>query len=122
MTHEYPFGAIETIEALAALKGKTVFHVHGLGASSWLTEYQDIGEPLAEEPSPDILVVYGTVDNEYAKEGWVRSRFCPGDVNITSHHNSHYVFHVKEDAEAYLHWAKENTSPPDPLRFMDWEF
>jgi len=108
MTHKYPFGAIESEEPLLlGLLGQTLYGVHGLGPSSYLSEMRNVRN-------------LHTVEFEYMGGSarffeWtypdedLNSSSALGDLNIGSHHNHHYLFHNREDAEAYLAWAKENT-------------
>jgi hypothetical protein len=109
MSHKYPHGAIEDETGLLfAMLGRTLYGVHGLGKRSFLTVMENVRN-LHTTPSD-----YGDGFRkiEYTgisgNESWETSS-CLGDYNIGHHHNQHYLFHLREDAEAYLEWAKENT-------------
>ena len=106
MTHKYPFGAIESEEPiLLGLLGQTLYGVHGLGSSSFLTVMENVRN-LHTNSSGFRKIEYTVGDRD---SHW-DSSCCLGDFNILHHHNDHYLFHNREDAEAYLLWAKENTA------------
>lgn len=113
MTHKYPFGAIEDEKAiLLNLLGKTLYGVHGLGKSSFLTEMRNV----RNLHTVDFKLIGGSArffDWEY--HDGLKTNSSLGDFNIGAHHNRHYLFHNREDAEAYLAWARENTEAPEPL-------
>lgn len=98
--HFYPQGALQTVEQVFAAYGQTAYLVHGLGGSSFTNELR-IGTPKYDKRN-DIWAVGD--ENDY------RNKFCMGDVNIGKHHNHHYLFLNREDAEAYLAYAKVNTT------------
>ena len=56
-----------------------------------------------------------------SKDPW-DTRLCLGDYNIGTHHNRHYLFHLREDAEAYLKWAKVNTPNMRNVYYSDYKF
>lgn len=104
MTHKYPFGAIESEKPiLMGLLGQTLYGVHGLGSSSFLTEMRNVRNLHSTKNSG-----FRAIEWTYSDED-LDSRSCLGDFNIGAHHNHHYLFHNREDAEAYLAYAKENT-------------
>ena len=108
MTHKYPFGAIESEKPLVmGLLGQTLYGVHGLGSSSWLTEMRNVRN-LHTTESLFGHEGFRAVEWTYHDED-LDSHSCLGDFNIGAHHNHHYLFHDRRDAEAYLAWAKENT-------------
>lgn len=104
--HKYPFGAIESEEPLLlGLLGQTLYGVHGLGSSSWLTVMENVRNLHSTEMSGFRAIEYTDVTRD---ERWDTS-CCLGDFNIDAHHNHHYLFHTREDAEAYLAYALEHT-------------
>ena len=112
MTHKYPFGAIESEEPiLLGLLGQTLYGVHGLGSNSFLSEMSNVRELKTVE----LQYTGGSIrkmsytDTTRSGDPW-DTECCLGDFNIGAHHNCHYLFHNREDAEAYLLWAKENTA------------
>lgn len=108
MTHKYPFGAIESEEPLLlGLLGQTLYGVHGLGPSSFLSEMRNVRNlhTVKFEHSSYSARFF---DWTYPDED-LNSSSALGDLNIGAHHNHHYLFHNREDAEAYLAWARENT-------------
>jgi len=107
MTHNYPFGAIESEKPiLFGLLGKTLYGVHGLGSASFMTEMKNVRN-LHTNDSGFREIEYD-VDSSYSSETF-KSSGCLGDLNIGAHHNDHYLFHDLADAEVYLAWAKVNT-------------
>lgn len=116
MTHRYPFGAIENEGPLLfGLMGQTLYGVHGLGPSSFTTVMSNVRN-LTTNTSGFRCIEY---DVNRPKDT-LRSGCCLGDFNIGAHHNAHYIFHNREDADAYLAWAKENTqSYPSKSKWQD---
>lgn len=112
MTHKYPFGAIESEEPLLlGLLGQTLYGVHGLGSSSYLTvmsNVRNLHTSVFSDGSPGFRRIEYT-DVTHENDPWDNTS-CLGDLNIGEHHNQHYLFHQREDAEAYLAWALENTA------------
>ena len=112
MTHKYPYGAIENEAGLLfGMLGKTLYGVHGLGSKSFLTVMENVRNlhtTTFYDGSPDFRRIEYT-DVRYDNGSWV-SGCCLGDFNIGKHHNSHYLFHNREDAEAYLAWARKHTA------------
>ena len=116
MTHQYPFGAIESEKPiLFGLLGKTLYGVHGLGSASFMTVMQNVRN-LHTNTSGYRAIEYD-VDSSYSG-GTYKSSGCLGDLNIGHHHNHHYLFHDLADAEVYLAWAKVNT--PEPRKDNDY--
>lgn len=108
MSHQYPFGAIENEGPLLfGLMGQTLYSVHGLGARSFITMMSNVRN-LSTNNSNFRRIEY---DADYSGNNW-KTSLCLGDFNIGAHHNDHYIFHNREDAEAYLAWAKVNTAGP----------
>ena len=106
--HKYPFGAIESEEPiLLGLLGQTLYGVHGLGSSSYLTVMSNVRN-LHTNGSGFRAIEYD-VHSSYSMGAAHKSSSCLGDFNIGHHHNDHYLFHNRADAEAYLAWARENT-------------
>lgn len=124
MTHKYPFGAIESEEPiLLGLLGQTLYSVHGLGSSSWLTvmnNVRNLHTSVFSDGSTGFRVLEYT---DATREGdhWDTST-CLGDLNIGAHHNHHYLFHCREDAEAYLAWALANTAEIRNHPWDDWDY
>lgn len=124
MTHKYPFGAIESEQPLLlGLLGQTLYGVHGLGSSSWLTvmgNCRNLHTSVFSDGSTGFRRIEYTVGDR--DDPW-DSGCCLGDFNIGQHHNDHYLFHNREDAEAYLAWAKENTAEikKDPW-YLDYDY
>lgn len=107
MTHRYPFGAIESEKPiLFGLLGKTLYGVHGLGSASFMTEMKNVRN-LHTNGSGFREIEYD-VDSSYNSDTF-KSSGCLGDLNIGHHHNDHYLFHDRADAEAYLEYALHNT-------------
>ena len=107
MTIKFPYGAIENERPLIlGLLGQTLYAVHGLGESSYITAMYNTRN-LHTNGSGFRAIEYDT-DSTYSNERW-KSSSCLGDLNIGAHHNDHFLFHCKEDAEAYLAWARTNT-------------
>lgn len=100
--YEYPLGAIET--EVQILPGQTLYGVHGLGSSSFLTVMENVRN-LHTNSLGYRKIEYTVGDRD---DPW-DSECCLGDFNILHHHNQHYLFHNRKDAEAYLAYAKENT-------------
>ena len=123
MTHKYPFGAIESEQPLLmGLLGQTLYGVHGLGSSSWLT----VMENVRNLHTVEFKYMGGSARFfEYTDvthgDPWDTTS-CLGDFNIDAHHNDHYLFHQREDAEAYLAWAKENTAEPRRDLWDDYDY
>lgn len=110
MSHKYPHGAIEDETGLLfGMLGRTLYGIHGLGKQSFLTVMENVRN-LHTTPSNygDGFLKIEYTDSS-GNESW-ESSACLGDFNIGHHHNHHYLFHFREDAEAYLEWAKVNTS------------
>jgi hypothetical protein len=101
--HFYPQGAIQTHQELNTAAGCTVFYVTGLGSSSFMEELTIHPKAVVERSKYDIDTIACVSPNS-------RSYFCPGDANIVKHHNKHYVFWNKADADAYLEYAKTHTA------------
>ena len=111
MTHTYPPGAIEDEKTLMwALLGQTLYSVHGLGKQSWITEMLNVRN-LHTNDSDFREIEFDEVSH-YLPVIALSSSSCLGDLNIGGHHNDHYLFSKREDAEAYLAWAKIHTAPP----------
>ena len=89
--HKYPFGAIESEKPLLlGLLGQTLYLVHGLGSSSFLTLMEDVRN-LHTTASGFRSLDYTNATNPnhtYETSG------CLGDFNIGKHHNDHYIFHT----------------------------
>ena len=101
MVHFYPQGAIQTNNELNRYAGCILYAVHGLGSHSFLSEYKIHPQAVVEyddDPSYKIATMALVGD---------RQMFCPGDCNVEKHHNQHYLFYNKEDADAYLAYAKQ---------------
>ena len=110
MTHNYPYGAIESEQSLIlGLLGQTLYGVHGLGSSSFLTVMRNVRN-LHTTPFIDGSQGFRRIEYTVVNRGdpWESGR-CLGDFNIGHHHNNHYLFHNREDADAYLAWALLNT-------------
>jgi hypothetical protein len=120
MTHKYPFGAIESEQPLLmGLLGQTLYGVHGLGSSSFLTVMQNcrnLHTSVFSDGSPGFRRIEYTYDDAWD------TGCCLGDFNIDAHHNQHYLFHNREDAEAYLAWALANTAEIRKNRWYDWDY
>lgn len=103
----YPFGAVPTSELLEV--GMIIYTVHGLGSTSFL-EALHINEII--EP--------GRIATNDIKTGF-QDRLCFHDFNVDAinGYNSHYIFHDREDAEAYHSWALKNTQN---IRYDDYGF
>lgn len=109
--HKYPFGAIESEEPiLLGLLGQTLYGVHGLGSSSFLTVMSNVRDLSTVELSYTGGTIRKMAYTDVTRENdsW-DTDCCLGDFNIGHHHNDHYLFHNRADAEAYLAWARENT-------------
>lgn len=123
MAHKYPFGAIESEEPiLLGLLGQTLYGVHGLGSSSWLTVMQNVRN-LHTSVFSDGSTGFRRIEYTDVTHGdpWDNTS-CLGDFNIDAHHNDHYLFHQREDAEAYLAWARENTAEPRRDLWDDYDY
>lgn len=96
MTHFYPQGAIQTVEEANRYVGHTLYAIRGLGSSSWMEEELPTG------------YAYSSTSNSHIMPDKGMGIFL-GDRNIGCHHNQHYLFHNKPDAEAYLAYAKTQT-------------
>jgi len=107
MTHKYPFGALETTDAARYAENKTLYAVLGLGQQSSMEINMRISE--LKLTSHGTLYFTSTIENGI---GWEDGRCHLMDHNIGAHYNNHYLFHDIEDAQAYLSWAKENTTFP----------
>lgn len=101
--HDYPKGAITNEKDLFFhLLGQPLYHVHGLGESSYLTEMVEVRNLHTNEYGSRIVEYYNAV-HQY-------STTCHlADCNIGAHHNQHYLFRHRQDADAYLQFAKEHT-------------
>jgi hypothetical protein len=98
-----PKGAITTDkELLFAFLGQTLYLVHGLGPNSFLTEMANVHNLH----NIDRFRAFDYTD----KDGKYETQCFLGDCNIDAHHNDHYLFSKREDAEAYLEYAKKHTS------------
>jgi hypothetical protein len=111
MTHKYPYGAIENERGLLfGMLGKTLYGVHGLGSSSFLTVMENcrnLHTSVFSDGSPGFRRIdYTNADKDRSWD----SGCCLGDYNLGAHHNKHYLFHNRADAEAYLAWALKNTT------------
>lgn len=103
--HKYPFGAVESEKSLLlGLLGKTLYGVHGLGSNSFLTVMENIQNLHTNSSFRCIEYTDATNPNDTYE-----TSCCLGDFNIGAHHNDHYIFHTREDANTYLAWAKINT-------------
>lgn len=110
--HKYPFGAIESEEPIVlGLLGQTLYGVHGLGSSSFLTVMSNVRnlETIKLSYTGGTIRKMAYTDVTRENDPW-DTDCCLGDFNIGAHHNHHYLFHNREDAEAYLLWARENTA------------
>lgn len=117
MTHKYPFGAIKSEEPIIlGLLGQTLYRVYGLGSSSSLTVMENVRNLHTSKAAGFRVLEY--TDATRADSPWDSSCFL-GDINIGAHHNHHYLFHDRADAEAYLAWAKENT--PEIRKDSFWD-
>ena len=107
MTHKYPYGAIESERPLLlALLGQTLYGVHGLWSSSFLTVMENVRN-LHTSTDGFRRINY---DCHSGTGILFESACCLGDFNIGHHHNRHYLFHDRADAEAYLARALENAA------------
>jgi hypothetical protein len=121
--HQYPKGAIESEAAVREILAAvwpysedeptvTVYYVHGLGSSSYTTEYVLGRNSQIKENNIGVFIQLDWL-KEYSRD------FALADCNIGSHHNHHYLFANAEDAEAYLEYAKVNT--PN-IRSYAWDY
>lgn len=102
--HQYPFGAIETVESMQSCMGRDLYLVHGVGQNSSLQ--------VAANTRNMHVYRFKVVDYEsWRVECNAHGGFFLTDFNIGGHYNSNYVFHEREDAESYLAWARQNTDP-----------
>lgn len=108
MMHDYPKGALTCEEDLLFhLLGQTLYLVHGLGESSYLTEMIEVRNLHTSK--------YGARIMEYYNATHRYSSTCHlADCNIGAHYNQHYFFRNRQDAEDYLQVAKKHT--PNPRR------
>lgn len=104
--HFYPQGAIQTVEQLFAAYDQQAFKVYGLGVHSFL---QEVTVPA--------MIYNGGIDCWFGGDRF-GDRIASGDLNIGKHHNEHYLFLNRADAEAYLAYAK---TQPQHHRPYDWE-
>lgn len=120
--HQYPQGAVQSVETIRELLARvwvygsqpeTVYFVHGLGSQSFTSAYEfGRNSKIAEN---HIGISVRTNGLREHSEG-----FFFADANIGGHHNRHYIFLNKADADAYLEYAKLNT--PDIERdTWDWD-
>lgn len=122
--HKYPFGAIESEEPiLLGLLGQTLYGVHGLGSRSFLTVMSNVCELETIELSHSLGSVRKMAYTDVTRDGdpWDND-CCLGDFNIGAHHNNHYLFHDRADAEAYLAHAKEHTPEIRNDPWDDWDY
>ena len=93
----YPFGAVLRGDLLEV--GMIIYTVHGLGSASFL-EALHINE----------FIESGRIAVNDIKTGFQDTMsFRDFNVDMINGYNSHYIFHDREDAEAYHAWALENT-------------
>lgn len=123
MTHEYPTGAIRNEDELIfGMLGRTLYGVHGLGRQSFLTVMVNVRNL---HTTPGGFSKEGFRKIEYtdcsSDESWDTDT-CLGDFNIGNHHNNHYLFHFRKDAEAYLAKAKENTPDIQHDKWDDYDY
>ena len=120
MPHKYPYGAIESEKPLLfGLMGQTLYAVHGLGTKSYIHEMQNVRNLHTIADGSRVI------DYEYQSTyvGGIRETHLHlTDFNIGEHYNDHYIFHTREDADAYLSWAKKNTRDPDPGLTFKYSF
>ena len=115
MNHKYPFGAIVDEAQLQTHLGETLYSVHALGADSFLTVMYNIHN-LRTGNAGFRNIDYNYTRSENRLTGLDEtgtSHYCLGDFNIGEHHNDHYLFYHKDDAEGYLEWAEANTENID---------
>ena len=112
MPHEYPCGAIQSESSLLfGLLGQTLYAVLGLGTRSYIHEMQNVR---------NLHTIYNesrVIEYDYQSDysGAIRAtELHLSDFNIGAHYNDHYIFHTREDADAYLSWAKKTTRDPKP--------
>lgn len=99
-----PKGAITNIKDLMfAFLGQTIYHVHGLGKDSYIITMEDVHDLHYEGDKKYRCFDYYNVEYDF------KSQCFLGDCNIDAHHNHHYLFRHREDAEAYLEYAKTHT-------------
>ena len=100
-----PKGAITDVKELTfAFLGQTIYQVHGLGKDSYLITMEDVHN-LHCEGGQEKFRCFDFYNVEYD----FKSQCFLGDCNIDAHHNQHYLFRHKEDARAYLEYAKIHT-------------
>lgn len=114
----YPYGAVQNHEALRFLIAQQtpLFVVHGLGECSYLTEI-GCGVSIEDERLENLKTTITKLNTRGGKS--YCDYVCLADVNIDENCNNHFMFHEKEDAEAYLKWAMDHTNTPEPDPFWD---
>lgn len=118
--HNYPTGAVEDEKMLMmSLLGQNLYGVHALGENSFLTVMNNVRN-LHNCPFTAYRVIEYT-DITRPRDPW-ESSCCLGDFNIGSHHNKHYLFRTLADAEAYLQWARNNTSQMRGSKSLDYDY
>ena len=101
---EVPKGAITDVkELMFAFLGQTIYLVHGLGSNSFITTMDNVRNLHYEGEQKYRCFEYYHTEHDYNSQCFL------GDCNIDAHHNNHYLFRHKEDAEAYLEYAKSYT-------------
>ena len=90
----------------------TIYGVHGLGPSSWNTEYVLSNEAMS--------IRNNGIGDYLIKNGVSSSQFFLQDFNCEGGgYNHHKLFDNKQEADEYCAWAKENTPPIKLDRWYD---
>lgn len=102
MQRQFPEGALQKIEEIMAVidqpGNKTLYKVYAgdkspatieLDDTCYLKYHRRIWAVMKKIPQADGEPYHSLV-------------FCPGDCNITAHHNGHFIFTNKAQAEAWI--------------------